>query len=107
MKKRSSVIFCEYIARSKKSREAALLCYRGLGAAIKMSAILFDDKNLELLGCLPSHAIWQCLRSQDKQPSKNCTAISARNLAASILHQNAPRSRLRLEGFTRISTIVR
>jgi hypothetical protein len=56
MKKRSSVIFCEHVARSKKSREA-LLCYRGLGAAIKMSAILFDDKNLELLGCLPCYAI--------------------------------------------------
>ena len=78
MKKRSSVIFREYVARSKKSREAALLCYRGLGAAVKMSAILFDDKNLELLGCLSCHAIWQCLRSQDKQPTKNYTAILAR-----------------------------
>jgi hypothetical protein len=51
-KKGSGVIFCEFVARSKKSREAALLGYCGLGTAIKtcikMSAILFDDKNLEL-----------------------------------------------------------
>jgi hypothetical protein len=51
-KKGSGVIFCEYVARCKRSREAALLCYCGLSTAIKISAILFDDKNLELFKIL-------------------------------------------------------
>ena len=51
-KKGSGVIVCEYVARSKKSREDALLGYCGLRTAIKMSAILSDDKNLELFEVL-------------------------------------------------------
>jgi hypothetical protein len=49
--------------------------------------------------------IQQCLRSfpkMKKQPKKICTAISATNLETSILHRNAPRGSLHLEGLTRL-----
>jgi hypothetical protein len=101
--------WCDFLRICRKNpREAALLGYCGLGSAVKVSAILFnDDKNLELLRglALAMPGIQQCLPSfpkMKKQTKKYCTAISATNLAASILHRNAPRGCPHPEGLTRI-----
>jgi hypothetical protein len=110
MKQKIRCDFHEYVARD--SREAASLCYCGLGTAIKMSAIPFNDnKNLELLRGLP----WPCQGfgnvfglspKMKKQCKKFYTAISAKNLAASILHRNAFQGCPQLKGLTRMSAII-
>jgi hypothetical protein len=46
-KKESGVNFCEYPARIQEN--LLLLGYCGLGTAVKVSTILFDDKNLEYI----------------------------------------------------------
>jgi len=83
------VICCEYVARTPEKLLDLANC--GLGTAVKMSAILHDVKNLELLRSLPwaMPNIQERLESSPntkKQYGINCTAISATNLTASERH---------------------
>ena len=51
--------------------ELLLLGYCGLGTAIRLSAILFDDKNLELLRGFPSHECLQSFPQDEETTHKN------------------------------------
>ena len=83
--RKTGVICCENVTRFPE--KLLDLGYCGLGTAVKLSANLPDDKNLELLRGLP----WPCKSFQErlvsfpntkKQSGINCTAISATNLTA-------------------------
>jgi len=87
-KKRTGVICCEFARTPERLLDLAIC---GLGTAVKMSANLCDDKNLELLRSLPRAMpnIQERLVSfpnTKKQYGINCTAISATNLTASESH---------------------
>jgi hypothetical protein len=58
----NGVIFCEYFARTPEN--PLLLCYCGLGTAIKVSAILFNERQEGLALAMPG--IQQCFRSFPK-----------------------------------------